>query len=153
LRLRPARPRPPFPFPELSYSSIHSALSMDSSISTTHRRLRHCDCGRPRAIHRWRWQIHGRLLWIHGQRLGAELQGGPCGPRTTLRSAQPKPIHVLCTGELIVYIAWPAFWNRDSRETDGSRILLRTARVRPSRSNRAQGAATPRGPRVHDGKR
>ena len=53
-----------------------------------------------------------------------------------------EPIHVVCTGELIVYVAWPAFWNRDSRETDGSRILLRTARVRPSRSSTGHGDST-----------
>jgi len=100
----------------------------------------------------------------------AELQGGPCGPRTTLRSAQPKPIRVAPER-----ITTESLWNEstnhkpildcNSRETDGrrftlSRILLRTARVRPSRSDRAQGAANPRGrrtlsssPRRVDGKR
>ena len=30
---------------------------------------------------------------------GAELQGGPCGPRTTLRSGQPRRIGTVGTGE------------------------------------------------------
>jgi hypothetical protein len=56
----------------------------------------------------------------------AEVQGGPCGPRTTLPSAQPKHIHVVCAGELIVYCTSlrMAFWNRDSRATDGSRLRI-----------------------------
>ena len=81
---------------------------------------------------------------------GAELQGGPCGPWTTLCLAQPKPIHVGYTGELIVYtLGRPS--GIATRERPTVHVITYSppygagAGVQPSRSDRAQpaqGAAT-----------
>jgi len=66
---------------------------------------------------------------------GAELQGGPCGPRTTLRSAQPRPIgrvstrpvardladSTVCSSRTVLfpYFAWCAVqsWGRSTAAT------------------------------------
>jgi len=66
---------------------------------------------------------------------GVELQGGPCGPRTTLRSAQPRPIgrvstrpvardltdSAICNSRIVLfpYFAWRAVqsWGRSTAAT------------------------------------
>ena len=66
---------------------------------------------------------------------GAELQGGPYGPRTTLRSAQPRPIgrvstrpvardltdSAVCSSRIVLfpYFAWRAVqsWGRSTAAT------------------------------------